>query len=335
MKESDKILLIYKVLNESETSLEDRVLYQELANGSDSDRALVDDVNKIFELTGDINKVKPEIDVEASKMAFFDKLEAINVGSNNTFENKEPIVRRLYSRKLMSIAAAFLVLIAAVFVFNTFLGGTTYTSNDNVSLIKLEDGTKVWLAKGSKLSVGNRYNKNLRNTVLVGDAYFEVHRSINKPFTVDVNDNIVEVIGTKFQVNSVDKEILEVLVFSGKVKVTNKNDEYLFLEKGEGVKLNTENKLEPFSLENSSTTTSKENYLVFNNESLSKVAERLSQYFDVKISFDCKDIDSYEGYTSPGYGGDKIDVYFKMIEKVFDVKVHNKDNNSYIIICNE
>ncbi len=341
MKESDKILLIYKVLNEREASLEDKVLYQELSNGSGSDRGLVDDINKIFKLTEDIDKVKPEIDVEASKADFFKKLEAMesvegNGGLAKMKTNKvKPKTRKLYVRNVMSIAAVFFVLIAAIFVFDIFSGTKKYTAQEDVSLVRLEDGTKVWLEKGSKLLVSNKYDEDFRSTELIGNAYFEVHRDENKPFTVEVNDNTVEVIGTKFQINSRDEDNLEVLVFSGKVKVTNSSDEYMFLEKDKGVKLNTEDKLTPFELKDVSATTSKENYLVFNNESLDKVAQKLSRYFNVEITFDCKNMDSYKGYTSPGYGGDDINVYFEIIEKVFNVEVHQKGNDSYTINCNK
>ncbi len=338
MKESDKILLIYKVLNESETSPEDKVLYQELSKGSTSDRELVDDINKIFKVTGDIEKIRPEIDIEASKESFFKKLEAMESAEGNGVikgnNNVKPKVRRLYTKSIMSIAAVFLILVAAIFAFDIFTGGKTYTAHDSVSLVELKDGSKVWLEKGSKLVVNKKYDEDFRRTELVGSAYFEVNGNVNKPFIIKVDDNIVEVVGTKFQINSRDRSNFEVLVFSGKVKVTNGNGDLVLLQKDTGTKLNSQKELETFELQKTSAT-SKSNYLVFNNDSLSKVAEKLSRYFNVKIGFKCKNIEEYKGYTSPGYGGNKIDVYFEMLEKVFDIKVYQQSDDSYIIVCNK
>ncbi len=338
MKESDKILLIYNVLNERETSINERVKYKNLLKGSDSDRMLVDDISKIFEATGRIEKIKPEIDLESSKADFFKKLEESEDIEDKRSEGhrKKGTTRRLYPRKLMSIAAVFLVLIAAIFAFNPFFGGgNTYTAEGGVSLVKLEDGTKVWLEEGSKLIISDEYNKDYRATELIGNAYFEVSSNANKPFTIDSKGNTVEVLGTKFQVNSQNVNDFEVLVFSGKVKVGNAVDDFVFLEKTQGVRLNSKHELKTFKLENTSASNSKNSYLVFNNNSLSEVAKKLSEYFDVNIEFKCKNIDKYKGYTSTAYGGDKIDVYFEMIEKVFDVRVYQKSNGLYTIICNE
>lgn len=72
--------------------------------------------------------------------------------------------------------------------------------------ITLPDGSKVWLNAGSSLRYPTYFTGNDRKVVLTGEGYFEVKRDSEKPFTVESNGQIVQVLGTSFNINAYDNE---------------------------------------------------------------------------------------------------------------------------------
>ncbi len=119
-------------------------------------------------------------------------------------------IRKL--RFLRNIAAILLPLL----VFG--LGMYFYTANsEKESVYTLSDGTKVWLNGDSKLDFPKRFDGKIRKVVLTGEAFFEVAKNPNKPFVIETQSTNIEVLGTSFNVNSINQEI-SVVVATGKVK---------------------------------------------------------------------------------------------------------------------
>ena len=52
------------------------------------------------------------------------------------------------------------------------------------STLKLSDGSSVWLNSGSSLSYPEKFTQNTRMVKLKGEAYFEVHSDVTRPFVV-------------------------------------------------------------------------------------------------------------------------------------------------------
>lgn len=88
-------------------------------------------------------------------------------------------------------------------------------------IISFPDGSKAILSKNSKISYPENFiNLEKREVFLVGEAYFEVAKNIQKPFYVYTDGLVTRVLGTKFRIRSysIDKEVV-VEVTSGKVSV--------------------------------------------------------------------------------------------------------------------
>ena len=51
----------------------------------------------------------------------------------------------------------------------------------------VSDGTTVWLNAGSSLTYDSTFNKNIREVVLTGEAFFDVAKNKNKPFIIHTN----------------------------------------------------------------------------------------------------------------------------------------------------
>ena len=76
--------------------------------------------------------------------------------------------------------------------------------------ITLADGTNVWLNARTTIQYPITFNEKERLVKLDGEAYFDVTKDKSKPFIVQTNNYNVEVLGTKFDVDSYSEtEIFE------------------------------------------------------------------------------------------------------------------------------
>lgn len=85
--------------------------------------------------------------------------------------------------------------------------------------VTLSDGTIVHLNSGTTLRYPIQFLKNKsRKVFLTGEAFFEVAKNKAHPFTVNTDELKVEVLGTKFNVNSYKEEnTSDVVLVEGKV----------------------------------------------------------------------------------------------------------------------
>ncbi|PAY02516.1 hypothetical protein CKO50_04600 [Pseudoalteromonas sp. HM-SA03] len=87
--------------------------------------------------------------------------------------------------------------------------------------VELEDGTEVWLDWSTDLKIS--ITKSSRHvTLLSGKALFSVKPDPNRPFIVASNSAVAKVLGTKFVVNKLDEQAVEIEVLSGAVGVSDK-----------------------------------------------------------------------------------------------------------------
>lgn len=89
--------------------------------------------------------------------------------------------------------------------------------------VALPDGSKVTLFTGAKISYAEQFNDKKREVFLSGEAFFDVHRDIQRPFFVYANGLATRVLGTSFTVKTTDQNV-EVLVRSGRVSVVAMKD---------------------------------------------------------------------------------------------------------------
>jgi transmembrane sensor len=83
----------------------------------------------------------------------------------------------------------------------------------------LPDGSVVTINKGSSISYPPAFKGNTRKIALKGEAFFNITPDKKKPFVISVNDVQVTVVGTSFNVKSINGNT-EVVVETGIVRVT-------------------------------------------------------------------------------------------------------------------
>ena len=164
---------------------------------------------------------------------------------------------------------------------------TVSTQNGESSKVFLPDGTEVWINSGTNLSYNTNFAKDKREVKLTGQAYFQVARNEQMPLTVTCNELEVKVLGTSFDISAYpeDKNIVVVLE-SGSIQLQKAHNHSLIqkLEPGEKAEFDTENRqLIVSKVDYYHYTAWKDGLLIFKDEPMRKVLEKLERWYDIEI----------------------------------------------------
>jgi ferric-dicitrate binding protein FerR (iron transport regulator) len=84
----------------------------------------------------------------------------------------------------------------------------------------LPDGTKVWLNAASSIQFPSKFPDNKRSVIVTGEVYFEVAKNQQAPFSVGAGNTNVAVLGTSFNINAYDNElVVKTTLVEGSVRV--------------------------------------------------------------------------------------------------------------------
>ena len=96
---------------------------------------------------------------------------------------------------------------------------TVTTGKGHVFQLRLPDGTGVWLDALSSIRFPTSFPGQERTVTVTGQAYFEVIRDKRRPFRVITGDQIVEVLGTHFNINAY-APVIKTTLLEGAVRVS-------------------------------------------------------------------------------------------------------------------
>lgn len=155
--------------------------------------------------------------------------------------------------------------------------------------VQLSDGTIVYLNAGTSLRYPVQFAKNQsRQVYLTGEAFFEVSKDKAHPFTVNAQEVSVEVLGTKFNVNSyIEDESTNVVLVEGKVslykdKKTAENQVYL-TPGLKGSNIRGQQKIITESVNTDYYTAWVTGSLVFKNASFDAIIKTLERRYNVTV----------------------------------------------------
>lgn len=157
----------------------------------------------------------------------------------------------------------------------------------------LPDGTKVWLNAASSLRYPAHFSDDARKVTLSGEAYFEVSKALSRtkqtniPFIVETEQQVVEVLGTHFNINAyTDEPGVKTTLLEGAVKVgpaghTNKS---VVLKPGEQSYL-SENTLKIDFVNTDEAVAWKNGLFMFKDADLKTVMRAIARWYDVEVSY--------------------------------------------------
>ncbi|WP_158642741.1 FecR family protein [Chitinophaga japonensis] len=225
--------------------------------------------------------------------------------------------RRMLLR-LGAVAASVLLCCAAVKYYysgkeHTKLdaaGHTVATKPGTRKNITLPDGSSVWLNADSRLTYIGDFRGNTREVHLSGEAFFNVTKDKDRPFIIHTSAIDLRVLGTAFNVRSYESEKeTETSLVSGAVEVTLRNDplKKIILKPKEKILVNNTvnstayttaggkgheeiplivlGKIRYWGKDSSNNieTAWMKNRLVFDRETLDKIAGKIERWYGVRV----------------------------------------------------
>lgn len=181
------------------------------------------------------------------------------------------------------------------------------------SSVTLPDGTSVCLNAGSSLKYPVPFGRNDRQVELSGEAYFDVQENKSKPFIVSTSNLNIKVLGTSFNCCAYrEGDNIETALVEGKVEICGKD--------GKNILVMKPGELATFYKENNSLDIKETNLdkyiawksgkLLFRDDPMEKVLEKLGRWYNVEFQVDNKEILEY--IYSATFTGESLDQMLKM-----------------------
>jgi ferric-dicitrate binding protein FerR (iron transport regulator) len=152
--------------------------------------------------------------------------------------------------------------------------------------ISLPDGTKVWLNASTTLKYPVEFLGKERKVEISGEAYFEVAKDPSKPFLVETNQEMIEVLGTHFNVNNYgDEDLVKTTLLEGSInlKVDGGNS---LLRPGQQAQLSKTGNLKVTNyVDLEEIIAWKEGNFQFEDETIKSIMRQIARWYDVDVEF--------------------------------------------------
>ncbi|TLV02199.1 FecR family protein [Dyadobacter luticola] len=212
--------------------------------------------------------------------------------------------------------------------------------------VNLSDGTKVWLNSLSSIRFPATFDGDARRVEITGEVYFEVApykvKGRKIPFMVASNNQVIEVLGTHFNVNTYkDEGAVKTTLLEGSVKVyalhadsrPGKNQDVVRLFPGEQAILkenashSTALKVEKADTE--SAIAWQKGYFKFRDTNIQEVMRQLSRWYDLEVVYKGPlPQDQFTGYVSKKVAVSNV---LNILEEGGGVKFNVKDNRVEVV----
>lgn len=228
----------------------------------------------------------------------------VNVNSGHALEQVlERIEKKSKNRNifitLQRIAAVLFIPLLISFLFFFINNEKSRRNEENsfrtitavigtISSFELQDGSRVWLNTGSSLQVPERFSRDQREVKLIGEAYFEVRSDENYPFLVQAGNLSVKATGTRFNVMAYSGGKPSVSLAEGivAVSIAHENGTVEDIHLLPGQHLIFRNGSQSGDIEEGDVYKYyawKDGKLVFRNDLLSDIIQRISLQYNVDI----------------------------------------------------
>ncbi len=200
--------------------------------------------------------------------------------------------------------------------------------------ITLEDGTRVRLNSGARMSYPVRFAKDRREVRLSGEACFEVTHAPKRPFTVRTFASEVQVLGTEFDVNAREEDgQFSVALLHGSVMLRNslKPGQEITMEPGETVEL-VGNCLRKCGADAASRVRWTEGILDVGGMDFPHLMRSLEMAFGVKIIIERRDMPELKYSAGELRISEGIDYALKTLKNVADFEYTKDYKNGTMVI---
>ncbi|MEP6806064.1 MAG: FecR domain-containing protein [Flavobacterium sp.] len=202
------------------------------------------------------------------------------------------------------------------------------TFNDDVRLLCLSDGTRVWLNENSEIEYPVQFAKNERTVTLKGEAFFEVKRDPSRPFIITSGTIKTTVLGTSFNIKAYNNTP-EVNVRTGKVQVESLKNTVL-LERGYKAVYTSDNSLLQKQKTNVLEPQWKKVLIYVDGLTLAQVLSKLKTDHQFEVNYLNDDL---KNLTIKGTLDTRQGLYemLQTIAFALEIKIRSTGNNTYLV----
>ncbi len=326
-EENDIIkILITKHLT-GEASVEEENQLNEWKALDSANQDLLDRYKKVYDLVqeqGTSQEFEINLDKEWERFLTETQEETPTIPIDANSSSQKPWLR---------IAAVISFLIISAFAANYFLDKNdpiVYQTAENTLTIKLPDGSIVDLNQNSKLVYDQYFGKSNRTISLSGEGFFEVQSDKFNPFTIEINQIKIEVVGTKFNVSGYGaSETIEVIVEEGLVNFS-ADKSTVELSAGEkGVYTKSLQQLRETPNDDINFISWKTKKIVFTNSKLPEVVETLNKVYGDRIIITSDISDSCE--VTVTFNQQNLEAVLNVLKTTLNLTFRNIDNRIEIV----
>ncbi|MGN6180591.1 MAG: FecR family protein [Mucilaginibacter sp.] len=153
--------------------------------------------------------------------------------------------------------------------------------------LTLSDGTKVMLDASSSIRYPVVFNDHERRVEITGQVYFEVVHNAHKPFRVIAGKQMIEDLGTQFNINAyADEPVARTTLVKGSIRIS-KGNQSLVLKPGEQASVSSGNQIRIVDDPDIDEAIAwKNGYFKFDDEDLGGVMREISRWYNVQVTYD-------------------------------------------------
>lgn len=153
--------------------------------------------------------------------------------------------------------------------------------------LTLDDGTRVWVNTASTITFPSDMGENERQVILEnGEAYFEVAKDKNRPFTLRAGNASIQVLGTKFNVHAYkEEEKVVTTLIEGSVKLSNATRTTMLKPNQQAINYNKSNELTKKEVDVDHVLAWQKGYFVFDDQDIRSIMNDVSRWYDVEVSY--------------------------------------------------
>jgi len=152
--------------------------------------------------------------------------------------------------------------------------------------LTLPDGTKVWLNAASSIHYPLAFTGKERVVEVTGEAYFEVAHNAGQPFKVKAGDEVIEDVGTAFNINAyTDEPAQQTTLVEGSVKVNVVGERQVTLKPGQQVR-EANGALQVSTADIDRTTAWRRGVFSYHHASVAELMRQLARWYNVEVKYE-------------------------------------------------